>query len=69
MAVVGVSQGDGSLSSLVPGHRVLLVEKAECKTRGVSAAAQLCLMAVFLLEMPLFPPSTTGKREVCGDQK
>lgn len=34
MAVVGVSQGDGSLSSLVPGHTVLFVEKAESKTRG-----------------------------------
>lgn len=45
MAAVGVSQGDGSLSSLVPGDTVLFVEKARVeaasKTRGVPAA-QLC---------------------------
>lgn len=70
MAVVGVSQGDGSLSSLVPGHTVLFVEKArveaESKTRGVPAAL---LMVAFLLEVQLLPPSTPGEREVCGDRK
>lgn len=42
MAVVGVSQGDGSLPSSAPGHRILFVEEARAeakhKARGAPAA-------------------------------
>ena len=31
MAVVGVPQGDGSLPSSVPGHRILFVEEARAE--------------------------------------
>ena len=58
MAVVGVPQGDGSLPSSVPGHRILFVEEARAeakhKARGAPAAPVYGVI-IFLLEVQLLP--------------
>lgn len=65
MAVEGVPQVDRSLSSPVPGHRILFVDKAgmvaQDKARGIPAA-QLGLRIVFPPEVQLLPPSAPGER-------
>ena len=70
MAVVGVPQGDGSLPSSVPGHRILFVEKARAeakhKARG-APAAPVYGGIIFLLEVQLLPSSTPREREVSGN--
>lgn len=71
MAVVGVSQGDGSLPSSVPGHRILFVEEARAeakhKARG-APAAPVYGGIIFLLEVQLLPSSTLAFLQV-GSRK